>query len=200
MEKVNRIIARFAPLVILGLFAFFAVDGARADNLHLIEELPNGFAIYRSGSPSKDDVVEYGELGIQEMAVLAGNADKHELKYRDQHPDLKIVYNDKQNASVPLDDEFLDWFDAWVEEARAEGKKIAFRCNCGCHRAGRLAAYYQMKWQNLSYEDATIIMEEHGKHMWNYRYLWDQVEMLAKRIETQRTEKQKLFAPEPEVR
>lgn len=43
-----------------------------------------------------------------------------------------------------------------------------------------------MKWQNLSYEDATIIMDTYGKHMWRFRYLWDQVAMLAKRIEAQR--------------
>jgi protein-tyrosine phosphatase len=193
----NRMITRSAPLLMLGLLIGVPADIAKANNLHLIEALPNGFALYRSGSPSEEDVAEYRELGIEEMAVLAGNADKHELKYRDQHPDLKIVYNSKQKALVPLDDEFLDWFDTWVEEARREGKKIAFRCNCGCHRAGRLAAYYQMKWQNLSYEDATIIMNEHGKHMWNYRYLWGQVAVLAERIEAQRAVHRKPMAVPP---
>lgn len=196
----NWIISRFAAFLILGLFVSLTADVAKAENLHLIEKLPNGFAIYRSGSPSEEDVGEYRDLGIQEMAVLAGNADKHELKYRDQHPDLRIVYDEKQRASVPLDDEFLDWFDEWVEEARREGKKIAFRCNCGCHRAGRLSAYYQMKWQNLSYEDATLIMDAYGKHMWRFRYLWDQVEMLAKRIEAQRAKKERLFVAQPEIR
>jgi hypothetical protein len=194
----NAKATRFLHVLVSGLTVFLIAGGASAKNLHLIEELPNGFAIYRSGSTSKEDVAEYKDLGIEEMAVLSGNADRYELKYRDQHPGLKIVYNMAQNASVPLDDEFLDWFDAWVEAARQAGKKIAFRCNCGCHRAGRLAAYYQMKWQNLTHEDATIIMEAHGKHMWNYRYLWDQVAVLADRIKAQRAEKDELIVSQPE--
>ena len=153
-----------------------------AKNLHLMESLPNGFAIYRSGDPSPKDMREFKRLGILEMAVLTGDAEKKELKFHHLHPDLRIVYNEKQNHRIPLDDVFLDWFDSWVETARSEGKIIAFRCHCGCHRAGRLAAYYQMRWQNLTFEDATVLMKEYGKNMGAYGHLWDQVRELEKRI------------------
>jgi protein-tyrosine phosphatase len=157
-----------------------------ANNLHLIEELPNGFAIYRSGKPSAEDIAEFRKLGISEIVVLSGNADNHEFKYRDEYPDLQVVYNEEQSHKQLPSDEFLDWFDAWVEEARRVGKKIAFRCNCGCHRTGRLAAYYQMKWQNMTYADVLVIMKKYGSHMSFYRHLDDQVMALQKRIHTQR--------------
>lgn len=158
---------------------------ATAKNLHLIEELPNGFAIYRSGKPSAEDLAEYRELGISQIAVLSGNADDHEYKYREAHPGLVVVYDEGQSAKQLPDEAFLDWFDAWVEGARREGRKIAIRCNCGCHRTGRLAAYYQMKWQNMTYEDVLIIMNKHGRHMSWYPRLPRQVKVLEERIRNQ---------------
>jgi protein-tyrosine phosphatase len=171
-------------ILLLLLTALPAV--AAAGNLHLIEELPNGFAIYRSGKPDREDLEKYRQLGIQEIAVLSGNADKHELRYHDLVPDLQVVYNEKQNAKKLPDAAFFDWFDAWVEKARRSGTKIAIRCNCGCHRTGRLAAYYQMKWQNLTYEDAIILMNKHGRRMGFYPGLKDQVRQLRERIELER--------------
>ncbi|MFH1842050.1 MAG: dual specificity protein phosphatase family protein [bacterium] len=167
------------------LAALLLPVGTFANNLHLIEALPNGFAIYRTGKPDADDLAEIRELGVSEMVVLSGNADKHESEHLDVYPELKVVYNEKQSTQRLPDDEFLDWFDSWVEQARREGRKIAFRCNCGCHRTGRLAAYYQMKWQNLSLEDALIIMNNHGKRMGWYPTLPDQVRDLQVRIENQ---------------
>ncbi len=181
----NRIQARIFLYSMLTALLLFCPAVVAAKNLHLIESLPNGFAIYRSGTPSEKDLAEFSELGIQEIAVLSGNAQKHELKHREVFPDLVIVYDEKQNHKEPLTEAFLDWFDKWVERSRREGMKIAIRCKCGCHRTGRLAAYYQMKWQNLTYEDATIIMGKHGKHMSRYKHLWDQVRGLAERIEGQ---------------
>ena len=172
----ERAVYAFATLLL-----FFSIS-VSAKNLHLIESLPNGFAIYRSGDPSPEDMREFKRLGIEEMAALTGDAERKELKYHHLHPDLRIVYNEKQDHRIPLDDEFLDWFDSWVETARSEGRKIGFRCHCGCHRAGRLAAYYQMRWQNLTFEDATVLMKEYGKNMGAYGHLWDQVRELEKRI------------------
>jgi protein-tyrosine phosphatase len=173
-------------LTLVLLAAMVMPAAAMAKNLQLIEELPNGFAIHRSGKPDANDIAEFKELGITEIAVLSGNADDHELKYRDVYPELKIVYNEKQSDRIMPEPAFLDWFDGWVEKARREGRKIAFRCDCGCHRTGRLAAYYQMKWQNLSYKDAIILMDEHGRWMRQHRHLRDQVRELQERIERQR--------------
>ncbi len=171
-------------ILLLLLVALPAV--AQAGNLHLIEALPNGFAIYRSGKPDQEDLEKYHSLGIQEIAVLSGNADKHELRYRDLVPDLQVVYDEKQNVKKLPNAAFLDWFDSWVEAARRSGTKIAIRCNCGCHRTGRLAAYYQMKWQSLTYEDAIILMNKHGRRMGFYPGLKDQVRRLQERIERER--------------
>jgi protein-tyrosine phosphatase len=172
-------------LILLMLLTILPAAAA-ASNLHLIETLPNGFAIYRSGKPDLEDLEEYRRLGIQEIAVLSGNADKHELKYHDRVPDLQVVYNEKQSPKKLPDAAFFDWFDTWVERARLSGRKIAFRCNCGCHRTGRLAAYYQMKWQNLTYEDAIILMNKHGRRMSFYPGLKEQVRQLQQRIELER--------------
>jgi hypothetical protein len=73
-------------LTLVLLAAMVMPAAAMAKNLQLIEELPNGFAIYRSGKPDANDIAEFKELGITEIAVLSGNADDHELKYRDVYP------------------------------------------------------------------------------------------------------------------
>ena len=107
-------------LLILLLVGLPAAAAAR--NLHLIEELPNGFAIYRSGKPDREGVAEYRELGIQEIAVLSGNADDHELKYAEEHPDLVVVYDEKQNAKRPPEPAFLDWTPGWRRPGGRAGR------------------------------------------------------------------------------
>ena len=137
------------------------------NNLHLIEaDQRTGFAIYRTGKPDKGDMIELCALGVEEIMVLSGNAEDHEYRFSDSCPNLKVIYNEEQDSSVPVNAEFLNFFDEWVSYAKEEGKKIAIRCNCGCHRTGRLAAYYQMKHQNATLEDATAIFFEYGKWMW----------------------------------
>jgi len=147
-------------------------------NLQLIDSLPNGFKLYRSGEPSKGDLERFHKLGIREIAVLSGDAEDHELKYSDLAPNLEVVYDTKQDSHEPLTVSFLEWFDRWVDRARLAGKVIAFRCTCGCHRTGRLAAYYQMKYQNLTSSDAIVIMNEYGKQMFLHRDLKHQVRAL----------------------
>jgi protein-tyrosine phosphatase len=164
--------------VILLALLLGAVQQSYGRNLHLVDQLPNGFRLYRSGVPSKGNLREYNELGIQEIAVLSGDAKHHELKYPDLVPGLEVVYNEKQDSGEPLTVSFLEWFDDWIQEARLEGKKIAIRCRCGCHRTGRLAAYYQMKYQDLRADDAILIMNELGKHMFLHRDLKHQVKAL----------------------
>jgi protein-tyrosine phosphatase len=190
--KVMKIKYHF-PVILLLLLVVVAAQSlwttpVSAGNLHLIEQLPNGFAIYRSGKPRVEDLDRFKRLGITEIAVLSGNAEKHELKHREVYPELEVVYNEKQTHRRLPDETFLDWFDQWVEDARQTGKKIAFRCNCGCHRTGRLAAYYQMRWQNLTYEDAAIIMKKHGRRMFFYPHLFDQVKVLEERARAPKPE------------
>jgi hypothetical protein len=158
-------------------------QSALAKNLHLIDSKPNGFAIYRSGEPSKKDMKEFCKLGIQEIAVLSGSAEKNEWKYQAACPTLKVIYNEEQRVQIPLTDSFLKEFDQWVEEAQNTGKVIAFRCSCGCHRTGRLAAYYQMKYQGLSRPEAITIMNKLGKHMSMYPQLLPQVQALEDYIQ-----------------
>jgi hypothetical protein len=109
-------------------------------NLHLLDQRNNGFAIYRSGSPSTQDFQHWCELGISEVTVLAGDADSFEGKFASECPALRVVFNEKQSASTPLSISFLQFFDQWVTQAQDQGNKALFRCDCGCHRAGRLAA------------------------------------------------------------
>ncbi len=167
---------------ILGLLALslFCRDARASDeaenNLHLINsDAATGFAIYRMGEPDANDMKEMCKLGITEIAVLAGSAASVEEKLKAHCPTLKVVYNVDQNAKVPLTEDFLNWFDSWVQEAQQQGKKIAFRCSCGCHRTGRLAAYYQMKYDQMSAKDAIEVMNLLGKWMFLHPQLDDQV-------------------------
>jgi protein-tyrosine phosphatase len=135
------------------------------NNLHLIDENPaTGFAIYRLGEPDADDVRGLCELGITEIVVLAGTALEHEIAYRDQCPELEVIYNHEDDLS-PLSAQWLESFDQWVARAQAEGRKVAFRCTCGCHRTGRLAAYYQMKYRGLTAKDAWDLAQSRGYAM-----------------------------------
>ena len=173
MEYKVKSICLFILLFITGFPQF-----GTCRNLHLIDQLPNGFKIYRSGVPDEDDLLEYAKRGIREIAVLSGDADTHELKYKKLVPRLKVVYNEDQDGNESLNASFLQWFDSWVENARAKGKIIAIRCYCGCHRTGRLAAYYQMKYMQMPVDDAIEIMMKLGKGMHMHPYLSEQVKSL----------------------
>ncbi|MFN8369122.1 MAG: dual specificity protein phosphatase family protein [Bacteriovoracaceae bacterium] len=176
----------FAKYFLLIIFSIGIFSGqAKAENnLHLIDSDPTtGFAIYRYSKPDKNDMKMLCDLGIEEVVVLSGTATKHEYKYQTECPTLKVVYNEEQSTKVPVTAQFLTFFDSWVEDAKVTGKKIAFRCECGCHRTGRLAAYYQMKYQKLTTNDATVIMMKHGKWMWTQPQLVPQVRDLANFIQ-----------------
>jgi hypothetical protein len=117
-------------------------------------------------------------LGIEEMMVIAGNAEQYEYKLARHCPSLKVIYNEKQKSKDPLTAEFLQQFDQWVTRARETGKTIAFRCDKGAHRTGRLAAYYQMKYNNITPGDAKIIMDAHGSWNFMYPHLYPQIDAL----------------------
>lgn len=147
-------------------------------NLHLVDSNRHGFAIYRTGKPSAEDIKEFCRLRISEIVVLSGDAESVELKHKDLCPSLSVVYNEKQEVRTPLTRSFLENFDHWVKISQTEGKKIAFRCDCGCHRTGRLAAYYQMKYQSLSVQDAVKFLYKFGKNIDRYPELIPQITAL----------------------
>ena len=145
-------------------------------NMHLIDSNPaTGFEIYRSSSPTAADVKEWCAMGIQEVYVLSGDAGSHELQFQTECPTLKVVYNETQRAKTPLDTAFLTGFDQWVTNAQAQGKKILFRCSCGCHRTGRLAAYYRMRYNGFDAEQAVAELKDRAKWMFFYPFLVPQV-------------------------
>ena len=148
-------------------------------NMHLIDSSPNGFEIYRSSVPSTQDVREWCAMGIQEVYVLSGDAEAHELTHPEACPSLKIVYNHVQKAKIPLTPEFLDQFDQWVRDAQTQGKKILFRCSCGCHRTGRLAAYYRMKYNGWNTSHAYAELKHLAKWMLFYPFLKGEVRALG---------------------
>ncbi|MBC7693067.1 MAG: dual specificity protein phosphatase family protein [Methylotenera sp.] len=170
--------------VIMTVSSAFNATTASAKNLHQVDEdSQSGYAMYRTGKPNLRDFKEICALGITQMIVLSGDADKAELKYRDQYcPQLEILYNEKQTVKVALTTGFLKQFDEWVKVAKEKGIKIAFRCDCGCHRTGRLAAYYEMKYMGASSDAAIRNMKALGKWMFLYPHLKNQVWALSNYI------------------
>lgn len=160
---------------------------ARADNLYLIDSRPGGYALYRSGKPSADDFKHWCKLGIQEVYVLSGNADAIEDKFTSLCPSIKVLANEAHDVDILPDERALALFDKWVQDAMSSNKKILFRCNCGCHRTGRMAAYYQMKYQHLTSDDAITLMNARGKLMMFHPKLPEQVRALEERIRKEDT-------------
>jgi hypothetical protein len=171
--------------IAVALASLLAPSAARADNLHLIDSRPGGYAIYRSGNPSAADYKYWCKLGIQEVYVLAGNADNYEDKFASMCPSIKVLASENQGLDRLPDDRALALFDSWVQDAMAKNKKILFRCNCGCHRTGRLAAYYQMKYQHLTADDAIALMNSYGSLMMFHPELPKQVRELEAKIKKQ---------------
>lgn len=139
-----------------------------------------GFAVYRSGLLSDEELESLCREGVTEIVILDGTGGKRECAMRRRLcPQLRVRYSHPQEASIPLTEEFLEAFDRWVAEARSSGSKVAFRCHHGWHRAGRLAAYYRMKFDGWTTEEAIAEMNEVGGMMWQHPYLEPQVEALS---------------------
>jgi hypothetical protein len=173
MKVAGRIVAVVLLLAGAGYYAVSrpeptinrASNPGGVNNLHLIDSDPKtDFAIYRLGQPDAEDVRGLCELGVSEIGVLAGTALDYEFAFREHCPSLSIIYNVEDDLN-PLSASWLGHFDNWIAEARASGKKIAFRCTCGCHRTGRLAAYYQMKYRGLNAKDAWDLALSRGSIM-----------------------------------
>jgi protein-tyrosine phosphatase len=112
--------------------------------------------------------------------VLDGGGATRECAMRQRAcPELRVRYDTAQDARRPVTAEFLSAFDAWVDEARRDGRKIAFRCRHGWHRAGRLTAWYRMRFQQVPASEAVAEMERVGRLMWNHPQLAPQVRAMA---------------------
>ena len=139
-----------------------------------------GFALYRSGQLSGAELAQLCSQGVEELLVLDGGATDRECgMLREQCPGLRVRYNFAQNEKHPVSQEFLGAFDQWVEEGQAEGRKLAYRCRRGWHRAGRLTAYYQMRFMGAGVQDAIDEMQARGRFMRWYPQLDPQVEALG---------------------
>ncbi len=180
-------IIMISKIVFIVLFIFSTQNLYAGNNLQLIESNPDsGFAIYRSGKPKWKDFIKLCKLGIEEVMVLSGTADEREFKYLAENnkecKNLKVIFNKGTSSKTPLSKSFLDYFDNWVTDAKLKGKKILFRCECGCHRTGRLAAYYQMRFQKLSLNDTKILAKKHGVLMTFYQHIFKQIDALYEYI------------------
>jgi len=133
--------------------------------LNQLDSSPNGYSMYRRGQPDEGDVEEICELGVTKIYALNGEGGKYAAKLKEKCPSAEIVYDTLQDPGTSVSSEFLDAFDRSVEEARAAGKGILFHCSCGCHRTGRLAAYYRMKYQGWNSEAAIEEMNDIGDDM-----------------------------------
>ena len=145
----------------------------------LVGSNADGFAVYRSGRVGAGQLEALCRAGVREMVVLDGTALERECKMREKVcPELRVRLNVSQRAEEALSEEFLAAFDRWIEQARHGGHGVAFRCQSGWHRSGRLAAYYQMKYQGWSVDQAREQMNDVGRFMWRYDELQPQAQAL----------------------
>ncbi len=144
------------------------------NNLHQIDGPPlsdgdtMAFRVYRSGSPSKETFAKWcRDYHIQHVIDMAGTATDNERAYQKAGicPNIEIIYSEKQDPATPVTKEFLKFFDEQVEQSKSENVGILFRCTTGSHRTGRLAAYYQMKYQDLEPDEAIKVMDHLGVAM-----------------------------------
>ncbi|HUT56135.1 MAG TPA: hypothetical protein VM658_22275 [bacterium] len=157
------------------------------NNLHQVDGEPAGpghpekaYRLYRSGAPSKKTFAKWcDEYHVERVIVLSGDAADNELAYQAKGicPEIKVVYDVKQHSSA-LGDGFLKLFDEQVAAARRDRAGLLIRCQMGAHRTGRLAAYYQMKYQGLSADQAIAVMERLGLKMDTATELVPQVKAL----------------------
>jgi len=157
--------------------------GCAANPKPVDEDRATGFAIYRSGQLDAKEISELCDLGVREILVMDGGARRKECRLRSEIcPDLKVRYNHSQDAYTPVSRDFLAAFDAWVQDSKAKGRKISFRCRHGWHRAGRLSAYYRMRFNAWSPDAAIEEMLEMGRYMDSHPQLPLQVAAMADQL------------------
>lgn len=119
-----------------------------------VDQKENGYKLFRMGAPSKRGARRIKEQGIKKIIVLSGDSAIFERKHFNKNECPEIVIEENQSSKVPLTDEFLDRFDAEIAKAKKNGEAIAIRCQIGCHRTGRLAFYYEVRYMGRSFDEA----------------------------------------------
>jgi protein tyrosine/serine phosphatase len=166
----------------LGLAVFLSGCGG-VDRLTEMDAAPNGYVMYRSAQPNAEDAEEICKRGVRKVFALNGEGRKYAERLKEVCPNAEIVYDYPQSPDDGVPSEFLDLFDRSVEEAKAAGQGILFHCSCGCHRTGRLAAYYRMKYQNWSAAAAIDEMNTLGKDISQHPSLNSQIYALEDAIQ-----------------
>lgn len=152
-------------LAMVGLALPLFSCGTGLNRYSAVERADNGFGLYRSGQPDVAEVEALCKAGVTKIFALNGQAGRYAQALADKCPQAQVVYNHEQDPDSGLSREFLQIFDQAVQEAKATGKGVLIHCYCGCHRTGRLAAYYRMKYQGWTAEQAIEEMEAIGKDM-----------------------------------
>jgi hypothetical protein len=171
-----------ALVAMAGLTLCLGSLGCAAAPRRVDSSAETGFALYRSGQLSSSELKQLCSLGVEELLVLDGGASDRECQMRQLCPDLRVRYSFAQDPDHPVSLEFLAAFDQWIEEGRADGRKLAFRCRRGWHRAGRLTAYYEMRYMGASVEEAIDEMQAQGRWMWRHPQLDPQVAALGELV------------------
>lgn len=188
--------AGLAALLVIGSGLAVLAIGCAASPAPIDADPASGFAIYRSGLLSAGELAQLCRAGVEEMVVMDGAATDRECRLREKVcPQLRVRYNFRQDARVPVSKDFLRAFDGWVDESRVQGRRVAFRCRHGWHRAGRLAAYYRMRFQSWTVEQATREMLQRGQMMSSFPELPPQLEALKEIIDGQVCSRGPLFCP-----
>lgn len=168
---------------VTGLLAAFVSLGCAAAPQRVDADAATGFVLYRSGQMSKAELAQLCDEGVEELVVLDGGAAGRECEMlRESCANLRVRYNFAQNEKRPVSQEFLAAFDQWIEEGQAEGRKLAYRCRRGWHRAGRLTAYYQMRFMGAGTDEAIDEMQARGRFMAWFPQLNPQVEAMGQLV------------------
>ena len=126
------------------------------------------FRLYRSAAPSRKTFESWCKVyNIDRVIVLSGDAATYELKYQAAGvcPDIKVIHNSFHRFDLPFQKSFLDWFDGAIASARNDKAGVLMRCITGSHRTGQLAAYYQLKYMNMSLDAVVQDMNNDGSAM-----------------------------------
>ena len=171
--------ARMPVVMVMMLGAF----GCAAAPRLVDEDSTTGYALYRSGQLSGSEMTELCRQGVEELVVLDGGAAERECRMLAARcPRMRVRYNHLQDPKRPMSQEFLAAFGQWIEEGRSSGRKLAYRCRHGWHRAGRLTAYYQMRFMGAGVQEAIDEMQARGRFMWRHPQLDPQVEALGQLV------------------
>jgi len=166
-----------------GLLVALVSFGCAAAPHRVDSDAATGFVLYRSGQLSRAELARLCDEGVEELVVLDGGAVGRECEMlRESCSNLRVRYNFAQNEKHSVSQEFLAAFDQWIEEGQAEGRKLAYRCRRGWHRAGRLTAYYQMRFMGAGVEEAIDEMQVRGRFMAWFPQLNPQVEALGQLV------------------